>query len=211
MDNQLVVDLRRWARGAQINVIIRHLMKDPPPNAVRKPEVFVRPKSFEEDLERHYAITYRAPFDAGDTKLPDGSIDLISTTSVWEHIPRAQIPRLLRECARLCHAGSIMSHAIDYTDHYAHSDPSITRYNFLQFTPEQWERYNPDIHYQNRLRHSDYRDMFEDAGFDVVEEHVWMPEDSERQSAKIKLAEDFVMYDRNNLLSWSGHFVLRKP
>ena len=65
------------------------------------------------------------------------------TTSVLEHIPPAQIARILRECHRLLPPGAVMSHVIDYSDHYAHSDSHITPYHYLTFDEREWQRFNP--------------------------------------------------------------------
>jgi hypothetical protein len=61
-----------------------------------------------------------------------------------------------------------MSFQIDYQDHYSYFDDRISSYNFLRFDDRTWRRYNPSLHFQNRLRHRDYLDLFEGAGLDVV-------------------------------------------
>ena len=55
----------------------------------------------------------------------------------------------------------IVSLIIDYSDHYAHTDNNISLLNFLKFSNHQWKRYNHKIHFQNRLRHYEYIDIFE--------------------------------------------------
>jgi hypothetical protein len=61
-----------------------------------------------------------------------------------------------------------MSFQIDYQDHYAYFDPSISPYNFLRFDERAWRRYNPSLHFQSRLRHHEYLELFGEAGLDVV-------------------------------------------
>jgi hypothetical protein len=63
-----------------------------------------------------------------------------------------------------------MSHFIDMSDHFAHFDAGINIYNFLQFTPRQWQLIDNSIQPQNRLRVDDFRQMFRDAGIDITEE-----------------------------------------
>ncbi len=211
MKEQFVYDLNRWARPDQINIVIRHLMVDPPPNCSRKPQCLLRENSdFEEDLILNYKIRYHAPADAGETDLESGSIDTISTTSVLEHIPFSQIPRLLSECHRLMHPSSVMSHVIDYSDHYSHSDANITAYNFLRFTERQWNRFNPGIHYQNRGRHKDFIKLFEGSGFRVVCETHHYPENSENELRSLALASPFRNLPITEILPLTGHIVLQK-
>ena len=109
------------------------------------------------------------------------------TTSVLEHIPPEQIARILREAHRILPpGGAIMSHVIDYSDHYAHSDARITPYHYLSFEEPTWRRFNPGIHYQNRLRHVDYRPLFESA---VVPDRVGRVR-ATRQRGRIAVARE---------------------
>ncbi len=63
-----------------------------------------------------------------------------------------------------------MSTLIDYQDHYSYADSSISAYNFLRYDEREWARWNPSLQYQNRLRHSDYRAMFDAEGFVIVDD-----------------------------------------
>ena len=64
----------------------------------------------------------------------------------------------------------ITTHSIDYSDHYARSDGSLSRFNFLKYYDAQWRPFNSGRQYVNRLRHSDYVRMFREAGFTILEE-----------------------------------------
>lgn len=210
-ERQTVYDLTRWAKPDQINVVLEHLRREPPPGAVRVPETLLPTRgAFEPDLLRAYGITYLAPADAGATGLPDGSIDSLSTTSVLEHVPVDQIIRILTECHRLLPPGSIMSHVIDYSDHYAHSDPLITPYNFLSLSAEQWRRYNPGIHYQNRLRHADYAELFKNAGFEILSARCEQPEDAAAMLRSVSLSAEFRSRPTAVLAPLVGHYVVRR-
>jgi hypothetical protein len=189
---QLVYDLRRWMRPDQVNVVIRHLMQDPPPGALRVPmETLPEGDGFDEALRTRYGIDYRAPADAGATGLPDASVDLIFTTSVLEHVPEPALRRLMAESRRLAKPGAVISHVIDYSDHYAHADPSIGPYNFLRFGEAAWQAFNPGIHYQNRLRHADHLRIFAQTGFRLLQELPEQPTDAAEALARIPLAAPF--------------------
>ena len=47
-------------------------------------------------------------------------------------------------------------------------DPSISSFNFLTYSDEQWEPFQSRFQYVNRLRHSQYLDLFKNAGFEIV-------------------------------------------
>ena len=179
VERQTVYDLTRWAKPDQINIVLKHLQNEPPPGAVRVPAAMLPTSGpFEAGLKRSYGISYVAPNDAGATGLPSGSFDVVCTTSVLEHIPPDQIARIMKECHRLLPSGAVMSHVVDYSDHFAHSDPMITPYNFLSMDDKTWRRFNPGIHFQSRLRHSDYAKLFETAGFRVLSARCEQPNDA---------------------------------
>lgn len=211
MERQTVYDLTRWARADQINIVLEHLRQDPPPGAVRTPQAMLpRRGPFEAELQRRYGIDYRAPADAGATGQPDGAFTGIATTSVFEHIPPAQLARLLGECRRLLPVGGVMSHVIDYSDHFAHSDPAITPYNFLAFEDAAWGRFSPDIHFQNRMRHADYGALFEAAGFKVLSAASSQPDDADQLLARVRLSRSFARRPIAELAPLVGHYVVQR-
>lgn len=208
VDRQTIVDIEHWARADQINHAIRHLQAHPPPDSIRVPATQLT-VPFEAGLQRAYGIRYLAPADARRTDLADGSVDLICTTSVLEHVPRAALAEIMRESRRVCHARSIVSHVVDYSDHFAHADPQITLYNFLRFPDGEWQRYNPDIHYQNRMRHFEYGELFREAGFDASVAELLQPDDWRRLLDGVPLADRFRGMAPEQLAPRAAHWVLQ--
>jgi hypothetical protein len=129
---------------------------------------------------------------------------------VLEHLPPGILAEILRECARICHDKSVMSHVVDYTDHYAHSDASINIYNFMRFSDETWSAYNPALHYQNRLRHFEYGQYFEEAGFAPLSVIALEPDDAVELLAAVPLSERFRRMTQAQLLPKTGHWVLAR-
>jgi SAM-dependent methyltransferase len=123
-------------------------------------------------LSNAYQIDYRAPADARATGLAARSVDFITSTNTFEHIPQEEIRRILAEFRRILKPGGILSLKIDYQDHYSYSDKSITAYNFLQFDTKRWRRYSPPSHYQNRLRHPEHLSLIREAGFEILQEQT---------------------------------------
>ena len=94
-----------------------------------------------------------------------GSIDLVATISTLEHVPLPELRTILRETRRLCHDRSVVSHVVDYSDHFAHGTTSIKR---LQLPPLPLGAVAALQHLlppPEPLRHRDYRPIFEEAGF----------------------------------------------
>ncbi len=197
VDRQLVVDLNPMVDLAYVNQAKNLLAAKVSLRSVSNLQTI-------SDLKL-YGIEYRAPYDAASTDLDDNCLDACISTNTLEHIPEESLRSIFREVRRVLKPTGVVSAKIDYTDHYAHTDPSISLLNFLNFSEAEWEKHNHACHYQNRLRHSDYRRLFIDCGFEVIEEKADFPNHPPSE----QIARRFEGTDE----SWaalSGHFVLRK-
>lgn len=163
LDNQTVVDLFPMMELPMLNQAIQQLRELGVPLDPREITSLAM-------LQDVHNIRYIAPFDMTDTGLPDGSFDICISTNTLEHIPRASIEAIFAELSRIIAWGGQISAMIDYSDHYAHSDKSITRLHYLQFSDADYKVHNHDNHYQNRMRHDHYRAIFESTGFQTLEE-----------------------------------------
>jgi hypothetical protein len=183
-------DLHRLATVEQVNAVIeqlRGLLPGEWPLLSRM-----------DDLDA-YRIDYRAPGDARRTGL--GHVDFICSTSTLEHIPRDDLRAIHAECARL--SPSLASHIVDYHDHYASFDRQIGRTNFYRYSERAWRKWNPDKHYQNRLRHGDQMALLAEAGFKVVSERR-VVEDMRHPP----LAETFRRYSAEDLATMNAFITL---
>ena len=111
-------DLHRLATVEQVNAVITQLRELLPGEW---------PLLDSLDDVGAYRIDYRAPGDARHTNLEH--VDFICSTSTLEHIPREDLRAIHAECARL--RPLMMSHIIDYHDHFASFDRAIGRTNFI--------------------------------------------------------------------------------
>ena len=165
-------------------------------------------ENIDADLMRYYRINSRSPDDARDTKLPAGSIDFVCSTSTLEHICRDDIVAVLAECQRICSRAALMSFIIDYHDHYASADPSITRFNFYRYPQSTWAWFNPPNHFQNRMRHCDYEQLFDNCGLAAREKRSIIPPHSERSLHDVPLSAEFSRYSLEDLAALNGFFLL---
>ena len=160
-------------------------------------------KTFEHLAE--YGIEYRAPFDASSTNFKNNSLDACISTNTLEHIPNEEIVQIFNELYRVLKPNGIVSAYIDYTDHYAHSDSSITNLNYLMFSDYQWKKYNHRVHFQNRMRHYDYLDIFDNCGFKIIEEEVFYGEGDFPNNV-----DDKFLNKPKTVAASAGYFVLKK-
>jgi SAM-dependent methyltransferase len=128
-------------------------------------------------------VGYHAPADAASTALADGSVDLQFSYTVFEHIPRPVLVAILKEAGRLLSPQGLACHHIDPSDHFAHEDPSISFINFLRLEESEWQRYGSNqFAYHNRLRVTDYRDLYHEAGHEVKH---WVTARDERSAREL--------------------------
>ncbi|MDA9220840.1 class I SAM-dependent methyltransferase [Gammaproteobacteria bacterium] len=168
------------------------------------PDIQSQPCSNLEQVENFFNINYLSPFWFNGKNLEKNSIDVCISTNTMEHIPTDQIIELLTHIFDALKPGGSFSARIDYSDHYASTD-GISFLNYLSYSELEWEKYNHDCHYQNRLRHSNYRDLIKAAGFKIVTDVTF-----DRCELPEKVSSDFDLTDPS-LDAINGYFCAVKP
>jgi hypothetical protein len=148
--------------------------------------------------------------DARRTGLEDGSIHLIFSNAVLRDIPQSVLMDIFHEFRRVISSVGVMNHYVVLEDHYADYDPSISVFNFLKYPERVWRLFNNSLHYQNRLRISDYRRIHCQTGFGIVAENDQIG--SREHLSSIRLAKEFRRYTPADLCvvrSWM--IAVREP
>jgi hypothetical protein len=156
-------------------------------------------------------INYLAPLDASNTGLPAKSIDCHFSVTVLEHIPPEVITRIFLEAKRILHEGAVAIHFIDLSDHFQHQDDSISQINFLRFTTAEFMAIaGNQFAYCNRLRRSDYVNIFKELSFDILREEYKIDQDSlTRLKTGFPLQQQFHSYSLEDLATSNMHIMLR--
>lgn len=207
---QHLVDIKSLVRADLINHVISYFREHPIDGSAKRDFPFVRQKHLRDDLAAYYGIYYRAPMDAQKTTFKTSSVDFIATTHTLEHIPYDVLENILKECYRLSHDETRVSMIVDYGDHFSYADSTLTPYNYMQYSDRAWCWFNPSHHYQNRLRHSDYKALFIKSGFEIEHEIRVMGDSIAALNQNISLHPKFSHYGEEDLLTLQGHFSLRK-
>lgn len=101
--------------------------------------------------------------------------------------------------------GGVAIQAIDYSDHYARSHVGLSRFNFLTFSAKAWRKYNPGLHYVNRLRHSEFVRLFRGAGYAIALDEPTVsahdPDILQRRSS------EFTSFDHDDLFTLRSWIV----
>lgn len=121
------------------------------------------------DLLSLMNIEYIAPGNASSLPLKEKSVDYHISVNVLEHIKEDVIISIFQEGERVLKNDGLVIHIIDPSDHFSHSDSSISKINFLQFSDKKWEReYVNKFAYHNRLRSKDYQKIFSKLGMKII-------------------------------------------
>ena len=114
-------------------------------------------------------IRYMAPCDAADLPFPGNYFDAHISYTVLEHIPISSLNSILREGLRILNPQGVFVHNIDYSDHFSHSDFSISPINFLQYSNTVFSFLAGNrFMYMNRLRVDDFKSLFLDLNLDIL-------------------------------------------
>jgi SAM-dependent methyltransferase len=163
-----------------------------------------------EELLKNAGIQYRAPADATRTGLPESSVDIVYSNSVLEHIPAEVLVAMMQESLRILRPGGVVLHGVNCGDHYAYFDRGISAINYLTYTEKQWQFWNNNLTYQNRLRPREFLTMAEAAGLEVLLVRQRAREDLLKLLPDLPVAPDFEHYPPEELCCTSIDFVARK-
>ncbi|HEY8506661.1 MAG TPA: class I SAM-dependent methyltransferase [Gemmataceae bacterium] len=159
-----------------------------------------------------FGFRYLAPYDLLWNDLPAASLDVVTSRAVLEHVPPRVVQGMFHEAQRLLRPGGVMCHIIDNSDHWEHGDKRLSRLNFLQ-TGERLFRFlssmNP-LDYQNRLRHSQYREMMEKAGFRIVADDSRPDPEALEDLKTLKIHESFRRFTPEDLATLTSYLVAAK-
>jgi SAM-dependent methyltransferase len=135
--------------------------------------------------------------------IPSGSIDLIWSHSVLEHVRKHELADVLKELKRILKPNGFASHNIDFQDHLAGA------LNNLRFSESMWESplFSRSGFYTNRIPAFTMHRMFRDVGFNIEREEFgqWPQLPTPRGA----LHSDFKIYRDDELMNRTSHVLLR--
>jgi hypothetical protein len=163
------------------------------------------------DYLKKMGVTYHAPYP-GIFEQVAGSVEIATSTQVLLYVPRA----ILLECFRGVHLalnkdGKFLA-TIHLWDLHATRENGLSQYNHLRYSPEVWEKWiNSSLMSYNRLKAADYRQLLEEAGFQIRHFDVIGPTDADMEDlARIPIHSCFNRYSREELGAKHLFFVAEK-
>jgi hypothetical protein len=157
---------------------------------------------------REFHLEYLAPCDCTRLPIPNGSIDVVYSRSVLEHVQPGVIEGIFLESKRILAESGVACHFIDPSDHWEHNDKNISRINFLRYTDAvfRWTYLNP-LNYHNRLRHSEYARILRHAGFEILKEERFVDPRAVEFASRRRLARQFQTFALEDLATVDSFFL----
>jgi SAM-dependent methyltransferase len=135
-------------------------------------------------------------------QIPAGSVDLIWSQAVLEHIPRKDFLAIMCELRRILSKNGRCSHTVDLTDHLGGG------LNNLRFSDKLWESrfFSSSGFYTNRIRYEEMLNIFRVAGFSIssLERKMWKT----LPISKDRLDDMFASVSQEDLLTFGFDVVL---
>lgn len=146
--------------------------------------------------------------DGALAQIADGSVDLVISSDVLEHVDANAVPLLARDLFRILSSGGVAAHQIVEADHLRIYDHSVHPKQYLRYSDSKWKLlFENKVQYINRLQHSDYVAAFKAAGFDIAASAIHTRCDSTR----LRIDDRFKGYDRDDLDATVTRLAARKP
>jgi hypothetical protein len=205
LDGRLLADTARQV-SCEIERVSNRLQVSP---QIAQSLLDVRESASLESVANQLGLTYLAPVDARRLPFNRGDIDIVSSRAVLEHVPRSVLIEIFREFARLLNPGTgYMCHIVDNSDHWAHGDRRLSMLNFLRYPESTWKwlAKNP-LDFMNRMRHSEYVRLLDDANFDVVLDLSQPDEKALNELNDLPISPEFQKFARRDLAILTSRLV----
>jgi hypothetical protein len=192
--NNIIINENRWQLLMKIK---SELQKSSSPSLVKLNDLFSKMN-----------ITFYNG-DAAKLNFDNKSFDICFSVNTLEHIYQPMLQDILKNYVQHTNSKGYHLHVIDMNDHFSHIDSTITKYNYLQFSKEQWKLIDNNLQPQNRLRITDFENIFSKIGLQIIKEDS-MPAEMESFNSII-LHPDFKSIDAGRCAIPNTTMLLQKP
>lgn len=120
--------------------------------------------------------------------------DLAVSRFVLEHVSPESIIKIHETFREKLKSGSYIVHLISPSDHRAYSDSSLSLYDFLKYSNEEWDSIQTKFDYHNRIRLPQYLQLFE-KNFEIVSLEFDSCKEGSEQHRKFKKFEINELYE----------------
>lgn len=164
-----------------------------------------------EDFLLPLGIRYMPKTDLLETGLPEGSVDVVFSSNVLEHIPPDVLERMHAKTAKLAREGAYAVHRFNPDDHYKTLSGSTV--SFLEYDEARWRRLGGyGLAYHNRMRTVEHSEAVARSPWTLAFWAEALDGKAERaiESGRIVPAGRFANMSPEALSAWYAWFVLQK-
>ena len=153
-------------------------------------------------------IEYMAPFEP--SQLEDGTVDIILSHNVLEHIPKSDLFNLFAALRSKISESGAMIHQVDHSDHFEHYDKNISKVNFLLWSHKKHAYINCLVgDGENRLRHHEYYEVFKSSGYEVIDEQFEVDSTALAELENLNLASPYSNMKYSDLAVLSSVYLIK--
>jgi hypothetical protein len=141
------------------------------------------------------------------------NVDFIYSRFVLEHVSPEDIYSMHKKIANDYPDKIKVLHLISPSDHRAYSDKSVSYYDFLKYSKDEWDKIQTKFDYHNRLRLPEYLYIFKKAGFKISHiehDHVDKTSEKYKKFKALKLHSDYSKFSEKEILAGSICVLLQK-
>jgi hypothetical protein len=157
-------------------------------------------------------IDYYPKTNIINTTIEDG-VRLIFSRFVLEHVIPSDIRKMHQKFYEELNDDVKILHLISPSDHRAYSDKTISYYDFLKYTPKEWNKIQTKFDYHNRLRLPEYLEIFKNIGFKILHidfDTVDKTSDKYLKYKQLNLHSDYQKFSEKEILAGSICVLLEK-
>jgi hypothetical protein len=192
-ENNIIINEERWQQLLKIKYELQKLSA---PSFIKWNELF-------DSLNIKF---YEG--DAAQLNFDNKKFDICFSVNTLEHIYQPMLQNILSNYVKHTNDKAYHLHVIDMNDHFSHMDTTITKYNYLQFSKEQWKIIDNNLQPQNRLRITDFEKIWEQINLQLIFEKA-MPAELDSFN-KIVLHPDFKTVDATRCAIPNATLLLQK-
>ena len=142
----------------------------------------------------------------------DQSVDVVFSRFVFEHVPTEEIKNIHQKFQLNLKKGTYIIHFISPSDHRAYTDKTLTLQDFLKYSKKEWDKIQTRFDYHNRLRFSEYLNIFKELNIEIVYQNYILPDKKSSQYQlfkKLTLHEDYENFTEEDLVAGNIIIILK--
>lgn len=139
---------------------------------------------------------------------PTRKANVVISRNVLEHVTPQDIFAMHKNAHQYLDPEAFIVHQISPSDHRAYSDQNLSLWDFLKYSEEEWNEIQTRFDYHNRLRLPQYLQIFNEAGYDVIQCDYNSQKDPHKLPAKIHT--DFKQFSTEELTAGNIFVILKR-